>query len=67
MASVCQKRQAAPFVVVPCSGCLVAGLAAAGAAHLGPLAREALAGAPSILKPLPPSWFIDYGTNAETR
>ena len=32
------------------------------------LARSALAGgAASILKPLPASWFIDYGTNAETR
>jgi DMSO/TMAO reductase YedYZ molybdopterin-dependent catalytic subunit len=48
-------------------GLPVAGLAAVGAAHLGTLARQALAGAPSILKPLPPSWFIDYGTNAETR
>jgi DMSO/TMAO reductase YedYZ molybdopterin-dependent catalytic subunit len=27
----------------------------------------AAAGAPAILKPLPPEWFFDYGTNAETR
>ena len=28
---------------------------------------RALAGAPAILKPLPPQWFYDYGTNAEMR
>jgi DMSO/TMAO reductase YedYZ molybdopterin-dependent catalytic subunit len=28
---------------------------------------SAAAGAPAILKPLPPEWFIDHGTNAETR
>ena len=33
---------------------------------LAPLGR-ALAGAPAILKPLPPDRFIDYGTNAEMR
>lgn len=27
----------------------------------------AAAGAPAILKPLPPEWFVDHGTNAETR
>ncbi len=49
-------------------GIPAAGLAAAGAAQIGllPLPR-AVAGAPAILKPLPPEWFIDYGTNAETR
>src|SRR5688572_15292649 len=48
-------------------GLPAAGLAAVGTAHLAPLAQRALAGAPAILKPLPTSWFIDYGTNAETR
>lgn len=33
---------------------------------LAPLGR-ALAGAPAILKPLPPDQFVDYGTNAEMR
>jgi DMSO/TMAO reductase YedYZ molybdopterin-dependent catalytic subunit len=43
-------------------------LAAAGAGALA-LGRPALAraGAPAIVKPLPPEWFIDYGTNAEMR
>src|SRR3954452_5343869 len=42
--------------------------AAAGAGPL-PLGRRALAraGAPAIVKPLPPEWFVDYGTNAEMR
>ena len=31
------------------------------------LAERAVAGAPAILKPLPPEWFIDYGSNAEMR
>lgn len=31
------------------------------------LADRAVAGAPAILKPLPATWFIDYGTNAEMR
>jgi DMSO/TMAO reductase YedYZ molybdopterin-dependent catalytic subunit len=38
-------------------------LAAGGLAPLG----RALAGAPAILKALPPSWFVDFGTNAEMR
>lgn len=33
---------------------------------LAPISR-ALAGAPAILKPLPTSWFVDFGTNAEMR
>src|SRR4051794_28535436 len=43
-------------------------LAAAGAGALA-LGRPALAraGAPAIVKPLPPEWFVDYGTNAEMR
>jgi DMSO/TMAO reductase YedYZ molybdopterin-dependent catalytic subunit len=43
-------------------------LAAAGAgalAHGRP--APARAGAPAIVKPLPPAWFIDYGSNAEMR
>jgi hypothetical protein len=31
------------------------------------LKQRASAGAPSILKPLPPEWFVDYGSNAEMR
>src|SRR5436305_675394 len=31
------------------------------------LVERALAGAPAIQKPLPPQWFVDYGTNAEMR
>ena len=30
-------------------------------------ALPSYAGAPAILKPLPPDWFTDFGTNAETR
>jgi DMSO/TMAO reductase YedYZ molybdopterin-dependent catalytic subunit len=30
-------------------------------------ALPSYAGAPAILKPLPPEWFTDFGTNAETR
>src|SRR4051812_30942713 len=41
-------------------------LGAAGAVSLA-LPRAAWAGAPAIVKPLPPEWFIDYGTNAEMR
>src|SRR6478609_2202062 len=41
-------------------------LSAAAASGLAPIAR-AVAGAPAILKALPAAWFIDYGTNAETR
>jgi DMSO/TMAO reductase YedYZ molybdopterin-dependent catalytic subunit len=41
-------------------------LGAAGAVSLT-LPRAAWAGAPAIIKPLPPEWFIDYGTNAEMR
>jgi DMSO/TMAO reductase YedYZ molybdopterin-dependent catalytic subunit len=42
--------------VAPAAGSLVAGSA-----------RPAAAGAPNILKPLPPDRFFDYGTNAEMR
>ena len=42
---------------------LVGGLAATGLAPIG----RAIAGAPAILKPLPVPWFVDYGTNAETK
>jgi DMSO/TMAO reductase YedYZ molybdopterin-dependent catalytic subunit len=47
----------------------VFGLAAsaAAAASLPTLMPPAVAGAPSIVKPLPPQWFVDYGTNAEMR
>jgi DMSO/TMAO reductase YedYZ molybdopterin-dependent catalytic subunit len=38
---------------------------AAATAITGP-ALPSSAGAPSILKPLPPEWFKDFGTNAET-
>jgi hypothetical protein len=31
------------------------------------LTQRASAGAPYILKPLPPEWFVDDGTNAEMR
>lgn len=48
-------------------GVPAAGLALAGAAQVGPLPARAVAGAPSIQKPLPPSWYVDLGTNAETR
>jgi DMSO/TMAO reductase YedYZ molybdopterin-dependent catalytic subunit len=45
--------------------------AAAGAGLLAlpaeALTQRASAGAPSILKPLPPEWFVDYGSNAEMR
>jgi DMSO/TMAO reductase YedYZ molybdopterin-dependent catalytic subunit len=43
--------------------------AAAGTAIGAVTAPPALsyAGAPAILKPLPPDWFTDFGTNAETR
>ncbi|WP_395696266.1 sulfite oxidase [Nocardioides sp.] len=46
------------------SAAVLGGALATGA--LAPLGR-ALAGAPAILKPLPPAWFVDYGTNAEMR
>ena len=32
-----------------------------------PRTSAPFAGAPSILKPLPPQWFVDFGTNAEMR
>src|SRR3978361_1264705 len=41
-------------------------LIAAGCAALSRPA-SARAGAPAIVKPLPPEWFVDYGSNAETR
>ncbi|MDH2416825.1 sulfite oxidase [Nocardioides sp. CER19] len=47
----------------------VFGLAAsaAAAASLPSFVPPASAGAPQILKPLPPRWFVDYGSNAEMR
>ena len=41
--------------------------ALAGTASVAGPALRAHAGAPAILKPLPPEWFVDFGTNAETR
>lgn len=41
-------------------------LSAATASGIAPIAR-AVAGAPAIRKALPLPWFVDYGTNAETR
>jgi DMSO/TMAO reductase YedYZ molybdopterin-dependent catalytic subunit len=48
-------------------GLLAAASAGAGLLAVPGLAQRALAGAPSILKPLPPAWFVDFGTNAEMR
>lgn len=48
-------------------GLPLAGLAVAGATQVLGTAPRAWAGAPAIQKPLPPEWFVDYGTNAETR
>ena len=50
-------------------GLLAAATAGAGLLALPAeaLTQRASAGAPAILKPLPPEWFIDYGTNAEMR
>jgi DMSO/TMAO reductase YedYZ molybdopterin-dependent catalytic subunit len=42
-------------------------VAAAGTAAIATSAPAARAGAPAIVKPLPPAWFVDYGTNAEMR
>lgn len=42
---------------------VLGGLAATGLAPIG----RAIAGAPAILKALPASWFVDFGTNAEMR
>ncbi len=44
-----------------------AATAAATAVAPGLLRAPAAAGAPSILKPLPPDRFVDFGTNAEMR
>jgi DMSO/TMAO reductase YedYZ molybdopterin-dependent catalytic subunit len=46
---------------------LAAATAGAGFLTFPSLVERALAGAPYITKPLPPQWFIDYGTNAEMR
>lgn len=46
---------------------LTAATAGTGFLTFPALVERALAGAPAILKPLPPEWFVDYGTNAETR
>jgi DMSO/TMAO reductase YedYZ molybdopterin-dependent catalytic subunit len=50
-------------------GLLAAATAGAGLLALpaDALTQRATAGAPSILKPLPPEWFVDYGSNAEMR
>lgn len=48
-------------------GLPLAGLAVAGATQVLGAAPGAVAGAPAIQKPLPPEWFVDHGTNAETR
>jgi hypothetical protein len=50
-------------------GLLAAATAGAGLLALpaDALTQRASAGAPYILKPLPPEWFVDYGTNAEMR
>ena len=48
-------------------GLLAAASVGAGLLAVPGLAQRALAGAPFILKPLPPQWFVDFGTNAEMR
>src|SRR5690242_130271 len=50
-------------------GLLAAATAGAGLLALpaGALPQRGSAGAPPILKPLPPEWFLDYGSNAEMR
>src|SRR5689334_9531526 len=50
-------------------GLLTAAAAGAGLMALPAeaLTQRATAGAPNILKPLPPEWFVDFGTNAEMR
>ena len=48
-------------------GLLAAASAGVGLLAVPGLARRAFAGAPFILKPLPPRWFVDFGTNAEMR
>ncbi len=60
----------APGVLRPSRrGLLAAATAGAGLLALPAeaLTQRASAGAPAILKPLPPEWFVDYGTNAEMR
>src|SRR5690242_8223269 len=46
---------------------LTAATAGAGFLTFPALVERAIAGAPAILKPLPPEWFVDYGSNAEMR
>src|ERR1700712_3226029 len=48
-------------------GLLTAAAAGAGLLAVPGLPPRAFAGAPYILKPLPPQWFVDFGTNAEMR
>ncbi len=48
-------------------GLLAAASAGAGLLAVPGLAERAFAGAPYIRKPLPPQWFVDFGTNAEMR
>ena len=49
------------------AGAATAGAVAAVGSPVGPTVERAFAGAPAILKPLPPAWFVDFGTNAEMR
>ena len=46
---------------------LQAGSVAGGLAVASTSVAPSYAGAPAILKPLPPDWFTDFGTNAEMR
>src|SRR5262245_8006192 len=46
---------------------LTAATAGAGFLTFPALVERTLAGVPAILKPLPPQWFVDYGSNAEMR
>jgi DMSO/TMAO reductase YedYZ molybdopterin-dependent catalytic subunit len=48
-------------------GLLAAAAAGTGLLAVPELAQRAWAGAPFISKPLPPEWFVDFGTNAEMR
>jgi DMSO/TMAO reductase YedYZ molybdopterin-dependent catalytic subunit len=56
-----------PLVRPSRRGLLAAAAAGAGLLAVPGLTTRAFAGAPYILKPLPPQWFVDFGTNAEMR
>lgn len=58
--SIVSRRNLLAFPVVASAAIAVTQLAPR-------LAERAVAGAPAIQKPLPPEWFVDYGTNAEMR